>query len=91
MGALRDRGGEVLARSLLRPLEALPAVERERLLASARVWLDANGAWDPAARSLGIHRHTLRARMAQLEQVLEIDLSSFAARAELWAALELGG
>lgn len=91
VGALRERGGEVLARSLLRPLEALPAIERERLLASARVWLDANGAWDPAARSLGIHRHTLRARMAQLEQVLELDLSSFAARAELWAALELGG
>lgn len=89
VGALRDRGGEVLARSLLQPLEVLPALERERLITSARVWLDANGAWDPAARSLGIHRHTLKARMAHLEQVLEIDLSSFAARAELWAALEL--
>lgn len=91
VGALRERGGAVLARSLLQPLEVLPAVERNRLLASARAWLDANGAWDPAARSLGIHRHTLRARIAQLEQVLEIDLSSFAARAELWAALELAG
>lgn len=91
MGALRERGGEVLARSLLQPLEALPAAEQERMRESARVWLDANGAWDPAARSLGIHRHTLRARMAQLEQVLELDLSSFAARAELWAALELAG
>ncbi|WP_279365789.1 PucR family transcriptional regulator [Microbacterium testaceum] len=91
VGALRERGGAVLARSLLQPLEVLPALERERLIAAARVWLDANGAWDPAARSLGIHRHTLRARMAQLEQVLEIDLSSFAARAELWAALELAG
>lgn len=89
VGALRARGGEVLARSLLQPLAVLPASERERLLASARVWLDANGAWDPAARSLGIHRHTLKARVAHLEQVLEIDLSSFAARAELWAALEL--
>ncbi|MDR6689455.1 purine catabolism regulator [Microbacterium sp. 1154] len=91
VGALRDRGGEVLARSLLQPLDALPAVERARLRDSARVWLDANGAWDPAARSLGIHRHTLRARVAQLEQVLGLDLSSFAARAELWAALELEG
>ncbi|KEP74951.1 hypothetical protein HR12_01830, partial [Microbacterium sp. SUBG005] len=89
VGALRERGGEVLARSLLQPLAVLPASERKRLLASARVWLDANGAWDPAARSLGIHRHTLKARVAHLEQVLEIDLSSFAARAELWAALEL--
>ncbi|KQR88322.1 PucR family transcriptional regulator [Microbacterium sp. Leaf179] len=86
--ALRERGGSVLARTVLQPLEALPVEERERLRASARAWLEANGAWDPAARGLGIHRHTLRARMAHLEQLLQLDLSSFAARAELWAALE---
>lgn len=89
VGALREHGGEVLARSLLRPLDDLPPAERARLLESAGVWLDANGAWDPAARSLGIHRHTLRARMAQLEQLLTVDLSTFSARAELWAALQL--
>lgn len=89
VGALRERGGDVLARSLLHPLDALPAAERRRLRESARAWLDANGAWDPAARGLGIHRHTLRARMTQLEQLLRRDLSTFAARAELWAALEL--
>ncbi|MEZ3157657.1 PucR family transcriptional regulator [Microbacterium sp. BWR-S6Y] len=86
---LRDRGGEVLARTLLQPLEALPPAERRRLRESARVWLEANGAGDPAARALGIHRHTLKARLAHLEQLLGLDLSTFAARAELWAALEL--
>ncbi len=30
VGALRERGGAVLARSLLQPLEVLPALERER-------------------------------------------------------------
>lgn len=89
VGALRERGGDVLARSLLQPLDALAAAEGRRLRESARAWLDANGAWDPAARALGIHRHTLRARMTQLEQLLRRDLSTFAARAELWAALEL--
>ncbi|MCI9858334.1 PucR family transcriptional regulator [Microbacterium proteolyticum] len=88
VGALRERGGEVLARSLLEPLDALPPAERQRLRESARVWLEANGAWDPAARALGIHRHTLKARLTQLEGLLRLDLSTFAARAELWAALE---
>jgi purine catabolism regulator len=88
VGALRERGGEVLAHSILEPLDALPPAERQRLRESAKVWLDANGAWDPAARALGIHRHTLRARLTQLEGLLRLDLSTFAARAELWAALE---
>lgn len=89
VGALRERGGPLVARSLLQPLDALADDERDRLLVSAREWLDANGAWDPAARGLGIHRHTLKARIAHLERVLRLDLSSFAARAELWAALQL--
>lgn len=88
VGALRANGGELVAESVLQPLDALPPSERRRLIASARAWLDANGAWDPAARSLGIHRHTLRARMTELENLLTIDLSTFAGRAELWAALE---
>ena len=40
-----------------------------------------------AAQALGIHRHTVRARVAQAQQVLGLDLASFPARAELWAAL----
>lgn len=88
VGALRAHGGELVAESVLHPLDALPPGERRRLTTSARAWLDANGAWDPAARSLGIHRHTLRARITELETLLTIDLSTFAGRAELWAALE---
>lgn len=89
IGALRTRGGEMLSRTLLEPLATMDEAERERLIRSAQVWLDANAAWDPAARVLGIHRHTLRARMTQLGQVLGLDLETFAGRAELWAALEL--
>ncbi|MDQ1124093.1 PucR family transcriptional regulator [Microbacterium trichothecenolyticum] len=89
VGVLREGGGDLLAQTLLQPLAALPSVDRRRLRESARAWIEANGAWDPAARALGIHRHTLKARIAQLERVLELDLSTFAGRAELWAALEL--
>lgn len=88
VGALRAHGGELVAESVLQPLDALAPSERRRLMSSARAWLDANGAWDPAARALGIHRHTLRARMTELESLLTLDLSTFAGRAELWAALE---
>jgi purine catabolism regulator len=52
-----------------------------------RVWLDCDGVYDVAARQLGMHRHTLRARVAEAERLLERDLSSFAARADLYAAL----
>jgi PucR family transcriptional regulator, purine catabolism regulatory protein len=36
-----------------------------------------------------VHRHTLRHRIAAVERLLSLDLSQFADRAELWAALQL--
>ncbi|QPE04828.1 PucR family transcriptional regulator ligand-binding domain-containing protein [Microbacterium schleiferi] len=89
MGTLRRGGGALVARRMLTPLDALPAEHRDRLVGAARAWLDANTAWDPAARALGIHRHTLRARIDELGELLDLDLSTFGARAQLWAALEL--
>jgi purine catabolism regulator len=59
------------------------------LVESATTWLANNGAWDPAAKQLGIHRHTLRNRISTLEKVLSLDLDRFGDRAELWAALQL--
>ncbi|WP_275090545.1 helix-turn-helix domain-containing protein [Microbacterium sp. K41] len=43
---------------------------------------------EPAAAALGIHRHTLRSRVAQAGAMLGVDLASFPARAELWALLQ---
>jgi hypothetical protein len=53
------------------------------------VWLSHNGAWDPSARELDVHRHRLRHRVSVIERLLGLDLSQFADRAELWAALQL--
>jgi len=84
---LLDRGDGpalALARARLAPLDG----DRELLLALA-TWLRHNGAADPAARELGMHRHSLTARIARAERALDLDLGGFDGRAELWAALRL--
>ncbi|MGT2425180.1 PucR family transcriptional regulator [Amnibacterium kyonggiense] len=86
-GLLVRSGGALVAAALLGP--ATRDAEGRRLLESARVWLQHNGAFEPAARELGVHRHTLRARMAQLGRLLDLDLERFADRAELFAAMRL--
>lgn len=64
---------------------ALVAPGGRELLDDAGVWLRHNAAWDPAARELGIHRHTLKARIEQLGNLVGLDLRQFQDRAELWA------
>ena len=77
----------VVAAAALAPLVAAdPSLPR-----ILRVWLDRDGVYDVAARELGMHRHTLRARVAEAERLLGTDLGSFAARADLYAALRVAG
>jgi DNA-binding PucR family transcriptional regulator len=76
-----------VGRSVLEPLTAHDATHGTRLVAAVRTWLEANGEFEAASRTLGVHRHTLRARVAQAEHLLGHDLASFRARAELWTAL----
>ncbi|MFB2580352.1 PucR family transcriptional regulator ligand-binding domain-containing protein [Herbiconiux sp. P15] len=88
-GLLVASGGDRVARRMLQPVLDLPAAERDTVLTTLRVWLTHNGAWDPAARELGTHRHTLRNRIRAAETLLGLDLDTFAGRAELWSALQL--
>ncbi len=76
-----------LARAELEPLYAHDAAQGTRLVETLRVWLDEDCSHEATAQALGVHRHTVRTRLALLERVLGRDLSSFATRAELWAAL----
>ncbi|MEO6201408.1 MAG: PucR family transcriptional regulator ligand-binding domain-containing protein [Cryobacterium sp.] len=80
-----------VARAALDPLVRHDAEHGTELLAGVRVWLEHNGQFAQAAEVLGVHRHTLRARITQAEQVLGRDLATFPARADLWAALLAAG
>ncbi|GAB3297089.1 helix-turn-helix domain-containing protein [Pseudoclavibacter terrae] len=88
LGALEAADGRVTARRVLQPL--LEHGEQGRLLLDTlAAWTEGNCAWDPVAKSLGIHRHTLRSRVTAAEQLLGIDLQTFAGRAEVWSAMRL--
>jgi purine catabolism regulator len=55
-----------------------------------RAWLVAGGGPATAADALGVHRHTLRARLRRIAGLLGPggrDLDDPATRAELWVAL----
>ncbi|MFB8147930.1 PucR family transcriptional regulator [Microbacterium sp. NPDC056003] len=86
LSALTDEA-RTLARAELAPLATHDADEGTRLVETLRAWLENDCSHEASARSLGVHRHTVRTRLAQAERVLGRDLSSFATRAELWAAL----
>ncbi|HYY45326.1 MAG TPA: helix-turn-helix domain-containing protein, partial [Actinomycetota bacterium] len=67
--------------------------ERDRdkssdLVSSVKAFVDAGGRWEPGADALGVHRHTLRYRVRQAEELLGRDLSCAEDRLEVWLALK---
>jgi purine catabolism regulator len=80
---------QAFAASLLAPLRKHDEVGRGELVVSLRGWLEHHGHWDLAAARLGVHRHTLRNRMARVEELLGRSLDSPGVRAELWLALQV--
>lgn len=88
LSALSDEA-HALAVAELAPLTMHDAAEGTHLVETLRAWLTADCSHEASARALGVHRHTVRTRLALAERLLERDLSSFATRAELWAALHV--
>jgi purine catabolism regulator len=88
LSALATDEARLVAESHLAPLREHDARTGAELERSLRTWLEHDARAESAAASLGVHRHTLRARIAQAGSLLGIDLSSFPARAELWALLQ---
>ncbi|MER6332547.1 PucR family transcriptional regulator ligand-binding domain-containing protein [Streptomyces sp. NPDC001034] len=70
------------ARTLLAPLAPRPA-----LVETLRTWLSLHGSWDRTAVALGVHRNTVRQRVARSAQLLDADLDDPDVRMELWFAL----
>lgn len=87
LGQLDTVEARALADARLAPLREHDRAQGTRLLETVRTWLEQDARIDAAAEALGIHRHTVRARVAQAQALLGVDLTSFPARAELWAAL----
>lgn len=76
-----------LSRLLIDPLVEYDAAHGSALVPSLRAYLENHGQWETAASDLGVHRHTLRARIAKVEDRLGLDLDSARVRAELLLAL----
>lgn len=78
-----------VAEAALAPLRQHDAQHGTALVETVGTWLANDCSHEASARELGVHRHTMRARIATAEKVLGVELGSFAARAEIWAALQL--
>jgi purine catabolism regulator len=87
-GGLLDDLWSPAAENLARRRLEVLAGDAGDLIRCSRLWLDHNGHWESAARDAGLHRHTLKSRIARVGSLLSLDLETFAGRAELWALLQ---
>jgi hypothetical protein len=86
--AVSPGAGASFAARLLGPLRELErARPGEPLVDTLRAWLAQHGGWDRTAAALGVHRNSVRHRIAKVERVLGVDLADPQVRAELWFAL----
>lgn len=77
------------ADGLLGPLRQHDARHGDTLESALAVWLKHHGQTSPAAAELGVHRHTLRNRVATAGSLLGRNLDDPDVRADLWVALRL--
>ncbi len=86
--ALLDLGASRgFAAKALEPLVALDQAGDRSLVPTLRTWLAHHGAWEPTAAELGVHRNSVRHRIAQVEKALGVDLADPEIRMRLWFAL----
>jgi purine catabolism regulator len=76
------------ADAVLAPLDHLDPRERLELVRTLDQWLRVNGAWDPAAVRLSLHRNTVRNRIDRIAQLTGRRLDDGDDRMELWLALK---
>ncbi|MDI9918408.1 PucR family transcriptional regulator [Rhodococcus sp. IEGM 1379] len=76
-----------LAETMIAPLDDYDRENGTELLSSLRAFLESNGHWEAAAVTVGVHRHTLRSRMAKVESLIDCRLEVARVRAELLLAI----
>lgn len=85
--ALDPQAARAFSETLLAPVWLAKPEAAAELLATARTWLGQHGSWDATASALGVHRNTVRNRVAVLSRLLGRDLNDPDTRMELWFAL----
>lgn len=73
--------------TVLGPVHAEDGEYGEELLRSVDAFIEHNGHWEQAAKSLYCHRHTLRYRVRRVEQLTGRDFARARDRIEFWLAL----
>ena len=79
---------ESFVRSVLGPLIGRDSERASELVSTVRAYIEAGGRWEAGAEALGVHRHTLRYRVRQAEELLGRDLAIAENRLEVWLALK---
>ncbi len=74
--------------AVLAPLDQLDPKERLELLRTLDQWLSVNGAWDPAAARLSLHRNTVRNRIERIARLTGRRMDDGDDRMGLWLALK---
>jgi len=74
--------------AVLAPLDQLDPKERLELLRTLDQWLSVNGAWDPAAARLALHRNTVRNRIERIAKLTGRRMEDGDDRMGLWLALK---
>jgi len=70
------------------PITQLDAADPSGVLRqSARAYLAENGSLEGASTLVGVHRHTMRSRIASIEQITGLSMTDADDRATLWLAL----
>ncbi len=72
-------------------LARLSAYRRAPLVPAVAAYLRHRGNWEQAARSLGVHRNTVRQRIATAARVADADLDDADTAAHLWLLLRSSG
>lgn len=76
------------ADSVLSPLDDADRHGRSNLIETVRAYVTALGNHEATAEALGVHRHTVRSRLARITQLTGRDLSRPEDFLELWMAVE---
>lgn len=77
------------ASGFLSPVRSHDLRHGDEIERSLEAWLRHNGQLSPASEELGIHRHTLRARIRTAASLLQRDIDSPDTRSELWTAMRI--